>query len=244
MACSGMSRLTPFSRRCYLLGDVSGYGAAIRPQADALDIERPLLRGFLHAGALLAAIAGTVVLMLRAESPTGYVGGAVFGTSLILLYSSSTSYHRIFWETRLRRLGQRIDHAMIFVLIAGTYTPFCLNVSLAWGIPLLAVVWSLAGAGSILKIAWPDAPKWLSVALYVGLGWIGVVGVSEVLDHYWGGPIVMLLVGGALYTLGGIVYALGRPNPSPRYFGYHEVFHVLVVAGSAVHYAAIATYVV
>jgi hemolysin III len=223
---------------------VSGYGAAIQPRADALDIERPLLRGFLHAGALLAAIAGTVILLLLAGSPAGYVGSAVFGTSLILLYSSSTTYHRVFWETRLRRVGKRIDHAMIFVLIAGTYTPFCLDVSLAWGISLLAVVWTLAGLGALLKIAWPDAPKWLSVALYVGLGWIGIAGASEVIAHYWVGPIVMLLLGGSLYTVGGIVYALGRPNPSPRYFGYHEVFHTLVVAGSAVHYAAIAVYVI
>lgn len=215
----------------------------VRPPANALD-ERPLLRGFLHAGALVAAIAGTVFLILLAGSPAGYVGGAIFGASLILLYTSSATYHRVIWDSRLRRLGKRLDHAMIFVLIAGTYTPFCLDVSLAWGIPMLAVVWSLAGAGALTKLVWPDAPKWLSVSLYVGLGWIALAAASEVLDHYAGGPITLLLLGGAFYTVGGLVYAAGRPNPSPRYFGYHEVFHVLVVAGSAVHYAAIAAYVV
>jgi len=223
---------------------VSGYGTTIRSQADALDIERPLLRGFLHVGALGAAIAGAVWLLLLADSPASYVGAAVFATSLILLYLSSATYHRIIWNTGKRRLGKRLDHAMIFVLIAGTYTPFCLDVSLTWGIPMLAVVWSLAGAGALLKITWPDSPKWLGVSLYVGLGWIALAAASEVLDHYWGGPIAMLLLGGAFYTVGGIVYAAGRPNPWPRYFGYHEVFHVLVVAGSAVHYTAIAAYVV
>jgi hemolysin III len=139
---------------------------------------------------------------------------------------------------------KRLDHAMIFVLIAGTYTPFCLDVSLAWGVSLLAVVWTFAGLGVVLKLLWPDGPRWLSVGLYIALGWVGVVGASEVFDHYLGSALVLLLAGGLLYTLGGIVYAARRPDPWPRVFGYHEVFHAFVVAGSAVHYAAIAAYVI
>ena len=216
---------------------------AVQSEAASLDVERPALRGFLHVGAVAAAIAGAVVLLLLADSPSGYVGGAVFGASLILLYVTSATYHRVIWNTRLRRLGKRLDHAMIFVLIAGTYTPFCLDVSLSWGISLLAVVWSLAGAGALLKIAWPEAPKWLSVSLYIALGWVAIVAASEVIDHYAGSPLAMLLLGGALYTAGGIIYALGRPNPWPRIFGYHEVFHALVVAGSAVHYSLVVAYV-
>jgi hemolysin III len=211
--------------------------------AVAAVLERPALRGTLHVAAAVAAVIGAVALLLIAETPSGYVGAAIFASSLILLYTTSASYHQVPWSDGWRRFVKRIDHSVIFLLIAGTYTPFCLHVSLAWGIPLLAVVWTLAGAGVLMKLAWPDGPRWLSVALYVGLGWVGVAGATEVLSQYAGGPIALIILGGALYTIGGIVYALQRPNPWPRVFGYHEVFHALVVAGSAVHYAAIAVYV-
>ncbi len=216
---------------------------SFQTQAAVLVPERPALRGISHLVGALAATAGAVWLLLIADSPTSYVGGAVFGVSLILLYWTSTAYHRFAWKTFLERTFKRLDHAMIFVLIAGTYTPFCLNVSLAWGIPILAIVWSLAGAGTLIKLVWLDSPRWLGVSLYIGLGWVGLVGVSEVLGRYAGSPLALLALGGALYTLGGIVYATLRPNPFPRIFGFHEVFHALVVAGSAVHYAAIAFFV-
>ena len=205
--------------------------------------DRPALRGTLHLAAALAAIAGTVLLLLLADSPSGYVGGAIFSSSLILLYGTSATYHQVRWRPSWRNIVKRLDHAMIFVLIAGTYTPFCLDVSLAWGISLLSVVWSIAGAGMLLKLVWPYGPRWLSVAMYVALGWVALVGASEVVDQYMGSPMALLILGGVLYTLGGVVYALGRPNPWPRVFGYHEVFHALVVAGSAVHYSLIAVYV-
>ena len=205
--------------------------------------ERPALRGTLHLGAAFAAVAGTVWLQLIADSPTAYVGAAIFGTSLILLYWTSAGYHNIAWSAALRNIVRRVDHSMIFVLIAGTYTPFCLAVSLEWGIPLLAVVWTLAGAGTLLTSFWPEAPRWLTVALYIGLGWVGVVTVSEALAEFPAAPLVMLGIGGALYTAGGIVYGLRRPDPWPRIFGYHEVFHGLVVAGSAVHFSLIAIYI-
>ncbi len=133
---------------------------------------------------------------------------------------------------------------MIFVLIAGTYTPLCLHVSLAWGIPLLSVVWGLAGSGILLKLLWPDGPRWLSVAMYVGLGWVAVAAVSEVVSTFPASALALLLIGGALYTVGGVVYATRRPDPWPRVFGYHEVFHAFVVAGSALHYSLVATHVV
>ena len=204
---------------------------------------RPLFRGTLHLVAALLAVAGTVVLLIVAGSPSAYVGGGVFAASLMLLYGTSASYHQVPWRPAWRRGVMRVDHAMIFVLIAGTYTPFCLDVSLVWGIPMLSVVWSLTGAGVVMKLVWPDGPRWLSVALYVGLGWIAVIGAPEVLGSYSPPPVALLVGGGAAYTIGGIIYALRRPNPWPRYFGYHEVFHALVVAGSALHYTAIAVYV-
>lgn len=213
-------------------------------QVASLALERPALRGTLHLVTAALATLGTVLLLLVAESPTGYVGGAIFGASLMLLYGTSATYHQVRWRPSWRRMVKRLDHAMIFVLIGGTYTPFSLDVSLAWGIPMLSVVWGLAGAGAMLKLAWPDAPRWLGVGLYVALGWVALVAASEVLSRYLGSPLALLLLGGVLYTLGGIVYALRRPDPWPRIFGYHEVFHSFVVAGSAVHYAAIAAYVV
>ena len=218
----------------------------LQPQVATLSpglAQPPMLRGLSHLGAAFAATAGVAWLMLVADSPTGYVGGAIFGSSLILLYWTSASYHRIPWTPTLKRAAKRLDHAMIFVLIAGTYTPFCLEVSLRWGIPLLAVVWSVAGVGTLIKVLWLDAPRWLGVSLYMAFGWIGVVAASEVLSEFAVAPLAMLALGGALYTLGGLVYALKRPNPWPRVFGYHEVFHLLVIAGSAVHYSLIAIYI-
>ena len=210
----------------------------------ALVLERPAMRGTLHLMGVFLAIGGTVWLLLLAGSPTGYVGAAVFGTSLIVLYTSSATYHQIRWPENLRHIPKRIDHAAIFILIAGTYTPFCLDVSLAWGIPLLSVVWSLAGVGALIKLIWPFAPRWLGVAMYLGLGWIGFAGAPEVISEYASSPLALLLAGGMVYTIGGLVYAFKRPNPWPTIFGFHEVFHTLVVAGSILHFAAIAIYVI
>ena len=204
---------------------------------------RPILRGVMHGIVALLAPGGLVLLLLLADSPRGYVGAAIYATSIMLLYFSSASYHLIPWSSRLRSVAKRIDHAMIFVLIAGTYTPFCLIlVGDAWGIPLLSIVWTLAGLGTIVKVIWPYGPSWLSVALYVGMGWIGVVAVWPVVNSLHPAGITLLMIGGLLYTVGAVAYATHRPNPAPRIFGYHEVFHVFVVAGSAVHFALIATY--
>ncbi|MEX0800999.1 MAG: hemolysin III family protein [Dehalococcoidia bacterium] len=207
--------------------------------------QRPLLRGVFHLVAAFAAVVGIVVLVLLASSPAAYVGGAIFASSLVLLYATSAAYHRITWTPRLRDIVKRLDHSTIFLLIAGTYTPFCLAVlDTAWGISMLAVVWGLAGAGVALKLVWPDGPRWLSVALYVGVGWVALVATTELLDWFTILPLALLALGGVMYTLGGIVYAAQRPDPFPRVFGYHEVFHLLVVAGSALHFALVAAYVV
>jgi hemolysin III len=208
-----------------------------------LDERRPLLRGYFHLAAALAAVAGAVVLVLLADSPRAYVGGAVFAVSLIALYAISGTYHAIAWGRRSRAVLKRLDHAMIFVLIAGTYTPFCLlAASDAWGISLLAIVWSIAGMGVALKLAWPDAPRWLSVGLYLATGWIALVAVTELADWFALAPLLLLAGGGLLYSAGGVIYALRRPDPFPRVFGYHEVFHLFVIAGSVLHYSLVAGY--
>jgi len=205
---------------------------------------RPLLRGVLHAAMAGMAPFLLVALLLIADSPREYVAGAIYASTLILLYATSATYHTLPWRGVWRGVMKRLDHSMIFGLIAGTYTPFCLLVvGDAWGISLLAVVWSLAGVGMLLKIAWPNAPRWLSVALYLGLGWAGVVAGWPLVTNLgmWGTAV--LVFGGALYSVGSVFYAMKWPNPFPRYFGYHEVFHALVSGATIAHFTVVATFV-
>jgi hemolysin III len=202
------------------------------------------MRGTLHLAAALLAPAGLVLLLLIADTPRSYVGGTIFAISVMLLYATSATYHLAPWRATARRIMMRVDHSMIFVLIAGTYTPFCLVVlNNAWGIPMLSIVWTLAGAGIILKVLWPTAPRKLSVALYLGLGWLGIIAAGPLTATMTGGALLMLLAGGMMYSIGAIVYARRSPNPLPRVYGYHEVFHTFVIAGSAIHFVLIAAYV-
>ncbi len=211
--------------------------------SDRTEERRPLLRGWFHLCAAIAAAVGLVALVLLADSAEAYVGGSIFAASLIALYATSATYHTITWGRRMRAFLKRLDHSMIFVLIAGTYTPICLvAASTAWGITLLAVVWSIALAGIVLKVCWPGAPRWLSVLLYASAGWLGVIAAVPLTDWLAWAPIALLILGGVLYTIGGVIYAARRPNPWPRVFGYHEVFHLLVIAGSAFHFALVAIY--
>jgi hemolysin III len=212
-------------------------------QASEPAFHRPLLRGYFHALAAGSAVAGLVLLVLLAESPRAYVGGVIFAVSLILLYLTSASYHAISWGRRMRAVLKRLDHSMIFVLIAGTYTPFCLLVvNDSWGISMLAVIWSVAAAGILLKVIWPGAPRWLGVILYARAGWLAVVATVPLAEWFAVGPLALLVAGGILYTVGGVIYALRRPDPFPSVFGYHEVFHLLVIAGSVLHYTLVAAY--
>jgi hemolysin III len=204
---------------------------------------RPLLRGYSHLLAAGVAIAGLIGLVILADSVEAAVAGVIFATSLILLYLTSGTYHALNWGRRMKALLRRLDHSMIFVLIAGTYTPFCLLVANGvWGVTVLAVIWSIAIAGIILKMIWPGAPRWLSVGLYMTAGWLGVVAGLPMSDWFALAPLVLLVLGGILYSIGGVIYGLQRPDPFPRVFGYHEVFHVFVIAGSALHYGLIAAY--
>jgi hemolysin III len=206
-------------------------------------LQRPLLRGYFHAAAAGAAVVGLVLLVLLAESPRAYVGGAIFAASLILLYLTSATYHTITWGRRMRAVLKRLDHSMIFVLIGGTYTPFCLLIlNDAWGISMLSVIWGVAAAGILLKVVWPGAPRWLGVLLYASAGWMAVVASAPLADWIAAGPLTLLVGGGVLYTVGGVIYALRRPDPFPQVFGYHEIFHLLVIAGSVMHYTLVAAY--
>lgn len=209
----------------------------------AAPLQRPSLRGLFHLCAAVAASVGGVLLLLLADSPQAYAGSAIFAISLVLLYSVSAAYHRIRWSPRLRAIIRRLDHSMIFALIAGTYTPFCLlKLNTTWGIAMLSVVWVVALAGITSKMLWPGSPRWFSVSLYLAAGWLAVIAAPQLLSWFTAGPLALLALGGLFYTLGGIVYASRRPDPYPQTFGYHEVFHVLVIIGSALHYSLVAVY--
>jgi hemolysin III len=203
----------------------------------------PLLRGFLHLGAFAAAVAGIVVMLLLAHSARGYVGAAIFGASLILVYGTSASYHCIPWGERMVGLMRRVDHAMIFVLIVGTYTPFCLMaLGNAWGIGLLSATAGIAGAGALIRLVWLNTPRWLAVLPYLAAGWIALVAASQILQRLDAAPLGLLLLGGIAYSVGAVVYARKRPDPWPSVFGYHEVFHSFTIMGSASHFLAVAVY--
>jgi hemolysin III len=207
-------------------------------------VERPLLRGYVHLCAAVLAPFALAGLLLIAGSPRAYVGGAVFGSGLILLYATSAAYHVVRWGPRLRRLMRRLDQSVIFVFIAATYTPFCLQVfGDRWGTDLLIAVWLMAAAGVAQKLTWLGAPRWLDVCLYLAIGWVGIAAGGEIVARLSIGPALLMLLGGLLFSAGAVIYALRRPDPLPRIFGYHEVFHVLVVAGTAIFYALIAGFV-
>jgi len=213
--------------------------------ANDISSQRPLLRGVSHVlAAIVATTLGTPALLLIADSPRAYVGAAIFGASLILLYSTSAAYHRIHWTPLFRAIISRMDHSMVLVLIGGTFTPFCLVVlSTAWGITMLSVIWGIAGVGVLVNMAWPATPRWLRVGFYVILGWLGLIPAPELATRLAAAPLALLVFGGVLYTIAGLIYALGKPNPFPRVFGHLEVFHLFVIAGSVLHYVTIAIYV-
>lgn len=191
-----------------------------------------------HMGGAVAALVCTVALICRALplSNSHVISFAVFGVSMILLYTASTVYHMLRVSRKVSRILQRIDHTMIFSLIAGTYTPACLiPLRGIWGWTLLAVVWGIAIAGMFMKLFWPTAPRLLSTLVYLFMGWVGIAAVVPLFRALTTVAFTMLLLGGFSYTIGAIVYASKQPRLYPRYFGYHEVFHIFVLLGSAFH---------
>jgi hemolysin III len=204
-------------------------------------LERPRLRGVFHQYAFVVFVVLGVVLTALATGMTERVAAAVFGASVAVTFGVSALYHRVTWTPDTRRVMRRLDHAAIFLLIAGTYTPFGLLVLEGpWRYSVLAVVWGGATVAILQRFVWPGAPKWVPVVLAVPLGWVGIVALPELLDATGWTGVALLLAGGTLYTLGALVYAVRRPNPAPTVFGYHELFHTLTVAAAASQYAAVA----
>jgi hemolysin III len=201
---------------------------------------KPLLRGVSHQIAAAFALVGGIALVNAATGQRGALAAAVYGVALTAQFAISAAYHRPRWGTRARLFMRRLDHAAIFLLIAGTYTPFCLLLPPGTGRPLLALVWGGALAGMVLSVLWPLAPKWLMAVLTVALGWAIVPTFPAMRAAIGWSGMALLGAGGIAYTLGAVVYATRFPDPSPRVFGYHEVFHALVIAAAVCHYVAIA----
>jgi hemolysin III len=205
---------------------------------------RPRLRGVLHQYAFFVAVALGAALVAGADGATARVSALVFALSVAAMLGVSALYHRIAWPPRTRAWMRRLDNAAIFILIAGTYTPFgVLGLDGTWRIAVLAVAWAGCLAAIVLKVAWVGAPRWVVAGLAVALGWIGVVALPEIHERTGFAPMTLLGIGGLLYTAGALVYALRRPDPVPAVFGYHELFHALVVAAAAFQYAAVAMFV-
>ena len=206
---------------------------------------KPSLRGVSHQYAFYVALAAGAALVVLARGGEARVAVGVYALSLAAMFGASALYHRIDWSPRPAAWLRRLDHSMIFVLVAGTYTPFAVLVlAPALGWTVLAVVWGGALVGIVISLLWIDAPRWLTALLYVALGWVSIVVMPQLWDRAGVLAVALLATGGLLYTAGAVVYARRRPDPAPRVFGYHEVFHVLVIAAAAVHFAAVAVYAI
>jgi len=214
--------------------------------AEAIDRVKPRLRGVSHQWAFFCALVAGTVLVFAAPDGRATLAAAIYAGSLILLLGTSALYHRVNWKRpRARAWMRRLDHSMIFLLIAGTVTPFALLVMEGpLASALLIAVWAGAAAGIVVELIWVDAPKWVSVAVYLAVGWIGALGYPAILVEAGLGAAVLIAVGGVLYTAGAIVYARQSPDPRPAVFGYHEIFHLFVIAAAIVHFAAVALYAV
>jgi hemolysin III len=212
---------------------------------ETLDEVKPKLRGWLHAASAPLTLAAGVVLVVLSPTASTRIGSAVFATSALVLFTVSGIYHRGTWSPRVGRFLRRFDHANIFLLIAGSYTPFTLL--LLEGrqqAMLLSIVWGGALLGVAFRVLWPRAPRWLYVPIYVALGWAAVFFLGDLAAATTGAVLTLVVAGGVLYTLGGLVYGLRRTDPFPRWFGFHEVFHTFTIAAFVSHYVGVslATY--
>jgi hemolysin III len=202
---------------------------------------RPRLRGHSHAYAFFAAVAAGAVLVVLADGSRARLACAIYVGALAGMFGASALYHLVPWRSsRARDWARRLDHAMIFVFIAGTYTPFAL-LAFTGLLPavLLVAVWSGAVVGVVLNTSWIGAPRWVTTPVYLLVGWVGVIAAPQVFTELAVAPAVLVVAGGVLYTLGALAYATQWPNPLPAHFGFHEVFHALVVAAAVTQFVAV-----
>jgi hemolysin III len=210
------------------------------PHLPQMPFVKPRFRGRLHQLTFWLCIPATLVLLEAGRHASSYVAAALYGASMALLFGTSAAYHRGRWSPRVRSVMQRLDHAMIFVLIAGTYTPLTLlALRPGWGITLLAIVWTCAAVGVTLTIvSWNWTDRHAGV-LYVGFGWLAVVALPVIVHSLTAPELILMATGGVLYTLGAIAFGREWPSLRPRTFGYHEAWHVMTVAAAACHYTMI-----
>jgi hemolysin III len=206
---------------------------------------KPRLRGVLHQWAFFVSVAAGAVLIAVAPDGEARLATSIYAVTVVGLFGVSAIYHRVNWvSATARRWMRRLDHSMIFLLIAGTYTPFALLVLKGTlGTAVLIAVWGGAVAGIVLNLIWVEAPKPVTAVVYLVLGWVAVVVFPDMASELGAVATALVAAGGVLYSLGAIVYALQRPDPAPAVFGYHEVFHLLVVVAAALQWAAVAFYV-
>jgi hemolysin III len=202
---------------------------------------KPLLRGWIHLVAFFVSIPAGVVLVLLAESPAARAAAGIYAFSLTAVFGASAAYHRIGWSPVAVRRMKRLDHSMIFVLIAGSYTPISILVLHgAWSVVILSIAWAGAGLGITLKLARIDGLHVVTGILYMGLGWLAAIALPQLVRGMTLPQLALMVTGGLLYTAGAIVFASKRPDPRPAIFGFHEVWHAFMVAAAACHFAMIA----
>jgi hemolysin III len=207
---------------------------------DAVAAVKPKLRGWLHAGTFPLAVAAGITLVVFAPTPTAKVTSAIFTLTAALLFGVSALYHRGRWSPRSHAVLRRLDHANIFLIIAGTYTPFTiLLLDRRDAQILLTLVWLGALVGVAFRVLWVGAPRWLYVPVYIALGWAAAFWLPEFASRGGAAVFALIVAGGLLYSVGAVIYALKRPNPSPRWFGFHEVFHACTLAGFVAHHVGV-----
>ena len=208
--------------------------------ATLLPVDRPLWRGRMHAWAFFLTIPAGILLVAAADGTAATVGASVYVATLLALFGTSASYHRLAHSARARAVMQRLDHAAIYLLIAGTYVPLCIvAMPRSWGIPMLAAVGGLAVLGMVLKLAWFHGARYVSYALYIVMGWVAIVATPVLIDSLTAVQLGLIVAGGVAYTVGFPVLIRRRPDPWPATFGYHEVWHLLVVLAAGLHFAAV-----
>ncbi|MDD3313406.1 hemolysin III family protein [Pseudodesulfovibrio sp.] len=201
---------------------------------------RDPVSGLTHLIGAVLAVLGTVLLLARVTNPAlpwHIVTFSIFGGAMILLFTASTLYHWLPVSEKWVRFLRRVDHSMIFFYIAATYTPICLiPLRGPWGWSLFGVIWGLAVSGIFMKVFWLGAPRWLSTAIYLAMGWLVLVGIYPLVRGLSAGALAWLVGGGLVYSAGAVIYALKRPDPWPKHFGFHEIFHIFVIGGSFCHF--------
>jgi hemolysin III len=217
-------------------------GAIRESAAETIKAVKPKFRGVSHEWAFFVSLGLGVSMLLLADTPRKLFAVSIYTLSLCALFGTSALYHRVNWKTsKARTLMKRLDHSMIFFLIAGTVTPFALlTMSGTWATAVLVAVWSGAAIGVAIELFWTGSPKWVSVIIYLAVGWIGAIAFPQIVGTAGVFAGLLIATGGILYTVGAVVYATQRPDPNPTYFGYHEVFHLFVIGAAATHFAAIA----